>query len=132
MIPYKLDSTDKKIINVLIQDAKMPLRKLALQSGVSFVTVMNRIKKLEKQGIIKRYITEICFLKLGFDIHVIIEMKIGKGKLIELEKRIARSPNVYAVYDTTGEYDATVLAKFRNTKSMDIFIMNFLTFVFFV
>jgi len=126
----KLDKYDEKILNELINNAKIPLRKLALKVNLSFVTVMNRIKKLEKQGIIKKYSTKISYQKLGYDTFVIIEVRIAKGKLFELEKKIANSPNVYAVYDTTGEYDAMVLAKFRSTRGMDIFLKKIQTFDF--
>jgi Lrp/AsnC family transcriptional regulator for asnA, asnC and gidA len=103
---------------------------LASKVCTSFVTVMNRIKKLEKESIIKKYSTKIDFDKLGYDTHVLIEIRIAKGKLFELEKRIARNPNVYAVYDTTGEYDATVLAKFTSTRAMDNFLKKIQTFDF--
>jgi DNA-binding Lrp family transcriptional regulator len=118
----KIDKYDEKIINELIENAKMPLRKLAAQLNISFVTVMNRIKRMEKEGIIQKYTSRIDYEKLGYGVHVLIEIKISKGKLLELEKKIAKSPHVYAVYDTTGEFDATVFAKFRSTRSMDDFL----------
>ncbi len=92
--------------------------------------MMNRIKKLEKEGIIERNIAKINYEKLGYGTHVIIEVKISKGKLFELEKKIASSPNVYAVYDTTGEYDATIIAKFTSTRAMDSFLKKIQTYDF--
>lgn len=126
----KIDYIDHNILNELKQDAKIPLRKLAVRLQISFVTVMNRIKRLEKEGIISNYVTKINYEKLGFDIHVLIEIRISKGKLLELEKKIASSPFVYAVYDTTGEYDATILARFKSTRSMDTFLKKVQTFDF--
>lgn len=130
VIMMKIDKTDEQIINELISNAKMPLRELASKLKVSFVTVMNRIKKLEKEGVIKEYNAKINHEKLGLGVHVLIEIRIAKGKLFELEKKIARNPSVYAVYDTTGEYDATILAKFKSTRVMDSFLKNLQTFDF--
>jgi len=126
----KIDSMDRKIINELVLNSKISLRKLATMLNVSFVTVMNRIKKLEKSGVISGYSVNVDFEKLGYDVHVLIEIRIAKGKLLELEKKIAKSPNVYAVYDTTGEYDATILAKFKSTRMMDSFIKKMQTYDF--
>jgi DNA-binding Lrp family transcriptional regulator len=117
-----LDDIDRKLLNGLASEAKTPLRKLASGLGVSFVTVKNRIARLQKSGILREYSARIDFSELGYDIHVLIDVRIAKGKLIELEKRIARSPNIYAVYDTTGEFDATILGRFRSTRTMDRFL----------
>ena len=126
----KIDKTDEQIINEFISNAKIPLRQLASKLKVSFVTVMNRIKRLEKEGVIENYSSKINYEKLGLGVHVLIEIRILKGKLFELEKKIARNPNVYAVYDTTGEYDATVFAKFKSTRKMDDFLKKIQTFDF--
>ena len=124
------DTKDMRILNELSRNAKIPLRKLASVLGTSFVTVRNRIGRLERNGVIVGYSASIDFEKLGFDTHVIIDLRISKGKLIELERKIANSPNVYAVYDTTGEFDATVLARFQNTRSMDNFLKRIQTLEF--
>jgi DNA-binding Lrp family transcriptional regulator len=126
----KLDKTDEKIINELIENSKSSLRELSSKLKISFVTVMNRIKKLENEGIVEKYSSIINYEKLGYNVNVLIEVRIAKGKLFELEKKIATSPNVYAVYDTTGEYDATILAKFKTTQQMDKFLKLIQTFDF--
>lgn len=125
-----LDKIDEKILSELVDNAKIPLRELGMKVGVSFVTVMNHIKSLEKEGIIQGYCTKINYDKLGYDIHTLVEIRISKGKLFELEKKIAKLPNVYAVYDTTGEFDATILAKFKNTRQMDSFVKQIQTYDF--
>lgn len=128
----KIDKLDEKIINELTSNAKIPLRKLAAKLKVSFVTVMNRIKKLEKEGIIEKYSAKINYEKLGYGIHVLIDIRIEKGKLIELEKKIAHHPNIYLVYDTTGGFDSTVIGLFKSTRAMDSFLKKIQTYDFVV
>jgi len=126
----KIDSIDEKIINELAGNSKITLRQLAGKLGISFVTVMNRVRKLEREGIIEKYAARVNFDKLGYDTHIVIEIRISKGKLFELENKIAKSPNVYAVYDITGEFDAIVIGRFRSTRSMDNFLKKIQTYDF--
>ena len=126
----KLDACDERILNELMTHAKVPLRDLAKKVKVSFVTVMNRIKRMEKEGIIKRYTAIVDYDSLGFGIHVLIDVRISKGKLFELETKLAAFPNVYTVFDTTGDFDATILARFDSTRSLDAFVKKIQTFDF--
>jgi DNA-binding Lrp family transcriptional regulator len=126
----RYDINDEKIINALMDNSKVSLRKLANSLRISIVTVMNRIRKLKKSGVIRGYCADIDHEKLGYGVNVMISMRVSKGKLLMLEKKIARSPNVYAVYDVTGEYDVVVLALFRSTRAMDNFLKKIQTYDF--
>ena len=126
----KLDNLAKEIINALIIDSRLSYRELAKKVKVSVVTAMNRAKALEKEGIIRRYTTIIDYDKVGYDVEVMIEIRISKGNLFEVEKKIATDPNVFAVYDMTGEFDAALLARFRNRREMDNFLKRIQTYDF--
>jgi len=125
-----LDELDKEIINSLLIDSRQSYRKLAKKLKVSVATIMHRVNKLEKEDIIKRYTAKINYEKLGYDIEVLIDIKISKGKLFLVEKKIASNPNVFAVYDTTGADDAVILARFPNRRKMDNFLKNIQTYDF--
>ena len=120
----RIDELDKKIINILLEDSRLSYRQIAQKLKISTATVINRIHNLEKEGIIKKYTANIDYEKLGYDIPVIIELKITKGKLFEVEKKISKNPNVSFVYDTTGELDATLIARFKTRRAMDNFLKH--------
>jgi len=126
----KLDHVDKDIINSLIVDSKLSYRDIGKKVKVSVATAMNRVKRLEKEGIIKRYTTIIDYDKIGYDLEVMIEVRISKGKLFKVEKEIAHHPNVFGVYDLTGDFDATILARFKNRRQMDNFLKKIQTYDF--
>jgi len=126
----ELTAKDKKILNVITQNSKLSLREIAKKTGISVVTVMNHIKALEKEGVISKYSARLNYEKIGYDVEVLIEIKISNGKLFEVEKKIANHPNVFAVYDKTGNFDASVIAKFKNRKSMDTFLKKLQTYDF--
>jgi DNA-binding Lrp family transcriptional regulator len=95
---------------------------VAEEIGVSPPTVLARVEKLESDGIIRSYSTLLDHEKLGYDLTAIIEITATKGKIVELERQIAKFPNVCAVYDITGLTDMVVVAKFKNRKELSNFV----------
>ena len=126
----QLEQTDKKILNIIVDNSRLSLRRIAKKADVSVATVMHHIKKLEKEGIIKKYTTKLDYEKIGYDVEVIIEIRISKGKLFEVERKIAMHPNVFAVYDITGAFDSLVLARFPTRRQMDHFLKKLQTYDF--
>jgi DNA-binding Lrp family transcriptional regulator len=117
-----MDETDVKILKKLLSDARMSYRKVAEEIGVSPPTVLTRVEKLESDGIIRSYSTLLDHEKLGYDLTAIIEITATKGKIVDLERQIAKFPNVCAVYDITGLTDMVVVAKFKNRKELSNFV----------
>ena len=118
----KIDNTDKKLLNALLENARLSYRQLAKKTGVSVATVMNHIKKLEKEKIITGYAATLDYEQLEYDIEVTISIKVVKGKLLETESKMAANPHVIAVFDVTGDFDCLVLARFKNTRALDTFL----------
>ena len=118
----KLDETDTKILKNLLVDARLSSRQLAHKIGLSTVTVITRIKKLEQNKIITGYSARLDHQKLKYDLTAIIEVTTGKGKMIEIEQNIAENENICAVYDITGQADVLVIAKFKNRQELSEFI----------
>src|SRR3989338_9477316 len=125
-----LEEKDRKILNILVDNSRLSLRQIAKKAGASVATVMHHIRKLEKEGVIKKYTSKIDYEKAGYDIEVIIEVRISKGKLKDVEKKIAAHQNVFAVYDVTGAFDAVVLARFKTRRQMDNFLKKIQTYEF--
>ncbi len=121
-----MDKLDSNIIDCLNGDARKSFREVAKELGISAGTAYNRIKKLEGEDIIKGYIPMIDAGKVGFDLFVIIGIKIAHGKLLEVEKKLTKDTRVYGVYDVTGEWDSIILARFRNREELNEFIKSVL------
>ncbi len=123
----ELDELDWQILRELAHNSRQSLRKLAKKIGVSVNTVSARIKELEKRGVIKKYTIVVDYEKLGFDLTAIIEVSILKGKLMKVEKDIARLPGVCAVYDVTGLTDAMVIARVKNRRELNKLVKTILS-----
>jgi Lrp/AsnC family transcriptional regulator for asnA, asnC and gidA len=117
-----IDEIDKKIVNLLIFDADITNRELALKCNIALGTVNNRIKALKKSGIIKKKTIMVDYEKLGYMIEVLIDLKIKKGEFQEVAKNLARHPDVFMLIDITGDYDAELLARFHTKRQLDTFI----------
>jgi len=123
----EFDETDTKIIKNLLVDARLSARQLAHKIGLSTVTVLSRIKKLEQKKIIIGYTARLDHQILGYDLTAIIEVKTTKGKMLEIESKIAENENVCAVYDVTGPADILVISKFKNRDELSKFVKNLST-----
>ena len=117
-----LDKTDERILKNLMVDARSSARQLALKLGISTVTVLSRIKKLEREKIIKGYTALIDHEKLGYNLTAIIEIIAKKDKIIDMEVEISKIENVCGVYDITGNTDTLVIAKFKSRNELSEFV----------
>ncbi len=118
---FALDEIDRKLLKELLTDSKRSYRELASAIGVSAATVINHVRRLESAGVIKDYSARLDHERLGYELTVVTEIVVSKGKLLETDEEIAKIPNVCAVYDITGQTDAMVVAKFKSRNKLSDF-----------
>jgi DNA-binding Lrp family transcriptional regulator len=126
----ELDDVDVKILKCLLEDARSSSRQIAKSVGVSVGTVLSRVKRMESEGLIKSYSVVLDHEKLGYQLTVVTEITVSKGQLVEMEREIAKNPNVCGVYDVTGLTDAIVVAKFKKREDLSQFTKHLLTLPF--
>lgn len=119
-----MDKTDERILKNLMVDARLSARQLALKLGMSTVTVLSRIKKLEKEKIIRGYSAVIDHEKLGYTLTAIIEIMAKNDKILDIEEEISKFENVCAVYDITGTTDTVIIAKFKERGELSKFVKS--------
>jgi DNA-binding Lrp family transcriptional regulator len=117
MIP---DKTDVKILKVITEDARLSFRKIAKKIGVSTLTVLSRMKKMEQNGVIKGYSALINHKELGLDMTAILEIKTTKGHS-SIREQLKKLENVYGIWGVTGKNDLIILAKFSDTDMLSKF-----------
>jgi len=122
-----MDETDVKILKSLTADARLSSRQVAKQCGISIGTALSRTKKLEDERIIKGYTAVLDHERLGYELTVVTEITVSKGRLLEIENEIARMPNVCCVYDLTGMADAAIIAKFKTREELSRFTKHVLS-----
>ncbi|RLI10683.1 AsnC family transcriptional regulator [Candidatus Bathyarchaeota archaeon] len=123
---FALDDIDRRLLRELLKDSKRSYRELAKSIGVSAATVINHIQRLESAGVITGYTVRLDHERIGYELTVITEITVSKGKLLETEEEIAKIPNVCAVYDVTGLTDAMIIAKFKSRRNLSNFTKKLL------
>jgi len=124
---FALDDIDRKLLREILKDSKRSSRELAKAIGVSAATVINHVQRLETGGVIKDYSVRLDHERLGYELTVVTEIIVSKGKLLETDEEIAKIPHVCAVYDITGETDAMVVAKFKSRSDLSEFTKKLLS-----
>ena len=118
-VDLMLDDTDRRILSVLQRDARASMRRISEEAGVSLGTVSNRVRRLEGSGVIRGYTVMLDPEKAGWELTVVIGLRIQKGRLIEIQEKIANDSRVYGVYDLTGDFDSMLIARARDRSDLD-------------
>lgn len=121
-----LYKTDKEIINLLQENSRIRPDQIASMLELELADVENRIKTLEEEGIIAKYVTLINWEKTAEEVvSALIEVKVtpqrGSG-FDNISERIYRFPEVKAVYLMSGGYDFSVLIEGKTMKEVALFV----------
>ena len=110
-----IDEKDKQILEILQNNARLSTKQIAKKAGIPITTVFNRIKNLEKNGVIKRYTCIIDNKKLGRGVsaHLLINInfdKLSKKMMNEedLANKLLRIPGIDGVDTMSGEADMII------------------------
>ena len=115
----ELDATDRALLVLLSNDARVSHRSLARSLGIAQGTVMNRIRRMEEQGVIQGYSVTLDPVQLGWSLTIMAGLRIEKGRMIDVQQKISADPRVFAVYDVTGDWDSIVLARVQDRADLD-------------
>ena len=111
-----MDKIDIKLITLLQENARYPLKFLASQVFLSAPAVSSRINKLEKQGIILGYNTIIDKQKLGYHITAFINLEMTPNQKAEFYPFIHSCPNVLECNCVTGSFSMLIKVAFPYTR----------------
>jgi len=117
-----LDKIDLKLISLLQQNARMPLKQLAEQVYLSSPATAARLERLEKEGIISGYRAEVNLKKLGFPVIAFINLELRPDQKPEFYPFICSHPNVLECSCVTGHFAMHIKVAFDSTENLDQFI----------
>lgn len=112
----------KKILHLLQENARYPLKHLASKVFLSSPAVSARIERLEKSGIISGYHASVAPVSLGYHITAFINMALDPKRKPEFYPFIQACPNVLECNCVTGAYSMLIKVCFPSTMELDTFI----------
>ncbi len=100
----EIDEIDKKIIEFLQEDGRMPFLEIAKKLKLSESTIRKRVENLKEKGIIKRFTIEIDPTKIGLDTIAIVGIDVEPSKLLEIAQKLCEFKEIHSVATTTGDH----------------------------
>ncbi|MFT6443406.1 MAG: Lrp/AsnC family transcriptional regulator [Salibacteraceae bacterium] len=103
-----LDATDRQILEMLQEDAKINIKEIAAKLNITKTPIYERIKRLEKEGVIEKYVTVLNRKKLGSSIIVFLEGSLKVEKFEQADEffaAVAATPEIIECYLLGGEND---------------------------
>ncbi len=117
-----LDATDHLLLEALARDARMSLKALAAQAGLSSPSTAERLRKLEERGVIKGYTVEIDPAALGYAFEAIVRIRPLPGKLHVVQKLIEETPAITSCDKVTGDDCFVAHLHARSMAELDIIL----------
>ncbi|MDO5852166.1 MAG: Lrp/AsnC family transcriptional regulator [Methanobacteriaceae archaeon] len=121
-----MDELDKSILKLLSDDGRKSYRKISRELGVSVGTIHNRVDKLTKSDIITKFVPVLNHEKLGYELTTVVGIELRSGLVSDVFDITSYEENILAAYDVTGQFDAIVITKFKNTNELNNFIKELL------
>ena len=124
-----LDDTDIRILRCLQQDARLTIKEIASQVDLSTTPVFERIKRMERDGIIKRYVTVLDAEKIhrGFVVFCSVKLSPLNQKVAqEFCEIVDKIPEVTECYNISGRYDYLLKVHAPDMKYYQEFVLNVL------
>lgn len=128
----KLDSTDRKLLQLLQQNSRLTIKELSAQLHLTTTPVFERIKRLEKSGVIDKYIALVNGEKVGKTLTTFLQVSLKeheRGALDEFVAQVIQFSEVLECYHITGDSDFLLKIVTDNMEAYNEFVLNKLSLV---
>jgi Lrp/AsnC family leucine-responsive transcriptional regulator/Lrp/AsnC family transcriptional regulator len=123
----KIDQTDKEILRHLQQDALLTTKELASRLNLSPTPVYERVRRLEKDGVIKKYVALVDREKVLKDLMVFCSIRLKEHAQeagAKFVQEIVRLDEVQECYNISGDYDFMLKIVVHDMREYQAFLMN--------
>jgi DNA-binding Lrp family transcriptional regulator len=124
---YKIDSIDKQILRIIQKNAKASTKEIAFRVGLSTTPVFERIKRLEKNGIITHYSAILNKEKIGLSLTVFCQVSLQthtKDLIEKFEIAVNNMEEVHDVYHVAGDFDYLLKVVLRDNRQYHDFLID--------
>ncbi|KQV44280.1 MULTISPECIES: Lrp/AsnC family transcriptional regulator [unclassified Rhizobium] len=98
-----LDDLDRKLLDILSTNARISLKELAAEAGLSSPSTAERLRKLDERGVITGYTVDVDPVSLGYRLQAVVRVRPMPGMLHIVEKLIVETPEFIECDKVTGD-----------------------------
>jgi len=127
---FNLDEIDKKILKALAQDSRMSVERVSEIVSLSPTPVRRRIKRLETDGLIRKYTVDVDMDKAGFGLTLYVFVKLqsrDQKTIADFENRVSIMPEVSNCALVTGPHDYIMTMRFQDMETYNVFLRSVLS-----
>lgn len=120
-----MDALDRRLLRQVQDDRSLSALELADRCGTTESTALRRLRRLKRDGIIKREVAVVDGEKIGRGLSLILSIRLEREKPSELEafrRRIVEHPDVTSFYFVTGSWDYVIIVTVRTMADYDLFL----------
>lgn len=125
--PRALDGIDRRLLRLLMRNARVSNSRLAQEASVAESTAHTRVAGLIESGVIRGFHAAVDLAAVGFPIQALILVRLqdsARPRLREEAHRLASCPGVLDVFFLAGQYDLAVRVAAANTSDLRDFVVN--------
>ncbi len=127
-----MDKIDKAILEILEENSKLGTKEIAAQVGLTVTPTYERIKRMERDGVIKKYTIELDKNQVGKNLQVFCHVSLKEHNLEllkQFENKITVLPEVSACYHIAGDHDYALFIEVSNMQSYEQFLRQKLAII---
>jgi len=124
---YTLDNIEKQVLTLLQEDSTITIKQMAESLHLSTTPIFDRMKRMEKAGVIKNYVAIVDGKKIGKSLTVFINISLkehGKGAINEFVEAITAFPEVLECHHISGDADFFLKLILKDIEAYNQFILD--------
>ena len=130
-VSHILDDIDKAILNLLQEDATLPLKTVAERVHVSIATAQRRIQALTNNGVITKQVAIVDPNKVGYGLTAVVMIEMARSNTSmqhRFERLMHSQPQVMSCYEVSGDADFMLMVNAKNMSEYHRFTTGLLTY----
>ena len=114
-----MDELDRSILSLLEADARLTYADIGKRVGLAASSVHDRVRKLERRGLIKGYRAEIDFDKVDLPITAFVSLALRPASPNDIPTKVAEFPLVESCYSVAGDNSYTLIVRAPSTRALE-------------
>ena len=114
-----MDAVDRKIVALLEKDARLTYGEVGKRVGLAASSVHDRVRKLEKSGVLRGYRADVDFASVGLPITAFVSLALRPSSPADLPGRIAEFPLVESLYSVAGDNSYVLVVRSPSTSALE-------------